>query len=88
MFADGYLADDHRHEVKASVSYQATNWLSLGTRTTYTSGQPYGPWNRRYYAAGTNLGESAQFSPLWPGELLLTEGDRFEWRRYSLPGGC
>ena len=54
----------------------------------YTSRQPYGPWNRRYYATGGDLGESAQFSPLWPGELLLTEGDRFEWRRYSLPGGC
>jgi len=46
MFADGYLADDHRHEVKASVSYQATQWLSLGTRTTYTSGQPYNRYFR------------------------------------------
>jgi hypothetical protein len=41
MFTDGYLADDHRHEVKLSVSYQATQWLSFGSRTTYTSGQPY-----------------------------------------------
>jgi hypothetical protein len=49
MFTDGYLADDHRHEVKASVSYQATQWLSLGSRTTYTSGpalQPLLPQRR------------------------------------------
>ena len=59
-----------------------------GGLAVYTSRQAYGPWNRRYYVAGRDLGESAQFSPLWPGELLLTEGDRFEWRRYSLPGGC
>jgi hypothetical protein len=41
IFLDGYLPDDHRHEVKATVSYQATEWFSLGTRTTYLSGQPY-----------------------------------------------
>jgi hypothetical protein len=41
LFTDGYLADDHRHELKVSVSYQATTWLSFGSRTTYTSGQPY-----------------------------------------------
>ena len=54
----------------------------------YTSLKPYGPWNRRYYVTGKNLGESAQFSPLWPDRLLLTEGDRFEWRSYSMPSGC
>jgi hypothetical protein len=41
QFTDGYLPDDHRHEVKVSVSYQATPWLSFGSRTTYTSGQIY-----------------------------------------------
>jgi hypothetical protein len=41
IFLDGYLPDDHRHEVKATVSFQATQWLSFGTRTIYTSGQPY-----------------------------------------------
>jgi hypothetical protein len=41
QFTEGYLSDDHRHEVKVSVSYQATQWLSFGSRTTYTSGQPY-----------------------------------------------
>jgi hypothetical protein len=54
----------------------------------YTSPKPYGPWSRRYYVTGKNLGESAQFSPLWPGRLLLTEGDRFEWRSYSMSSGC
>ena len=54
----------------------------------YTSPKPYGPWNRRYYVTGKDLGEGAQFSPLWPGQLLLTEGDRFEWRSYSMPSGC
>jgi hypothetical protein len=41
VYLNGYLPDDHRHEVKAIMSFQATRWLSLGTRTTYTSGQPY-----------------------------------------------
>jgi hypothetical protein len=41
VYASGYLSDDHRHEVKISLSYQATTWLSFGSRTTYTSGQPY-----------------------------------------------
>lgn len=54
----------------------------------YTSAKPYGPWNRRYHVTGKNLGESAQFSPLWPGRLLLTEGDRLAWRGYSMPSGC
>ena len=59
-----------------------------GGLAVYTARAPYGPWTRRYYAAGVYLGESAQFSPLFPGRLLLTRGDGFEWRRYSLPGGC
>jgi hypothetical protein len=33
-------------------------------------------------------GESAQFSPLFPGTLLLTHDDHFEWRRYSVPDAC
>lgn len=54
----------------------------------YTSPNPYGPWDRQYYNSNVNLGESAQFSPLFPGKLLLTNEDRFEWREYSLSGGC
>jgi hypothetical protein len=41
VYLDGYLPDDHRHEFKLSASYQATPWLSFGTRTTYLSGFPY-----------------------------------------------
>jgi hypothetical protein len=54
----------------------------------YTSPQPFGPWNRRYNIEGTDMGETAQFSPLWPGQLLTSRGDRFEWRTYSMPAGC
>jgi hypothetical protein len=41
VYTDGYLPDDHRHEVKASLNLQATPWLSFGSRTTYISGQIY-----------------------------------------------
>jgi hypothetical protein len=41
VYLDGPLGDDHRHEVKATLGFQATSWLSLGTRTTYISGTPY-----------------------------------------------
>jgi hypothetical protein len=41
IYLYGALPDDHRHEVKVSLGYQATNWLSFGSRTTYTSGMPY-----------------------------------------------
>jgi hypothetical protein len=41
VFLNGYLPDDHRHEVKATFAYQATPWLSFGSRTIYLSGQPY-----------------------------------------------
>jgi hypothetical protein len=80
------------------VSYLGACWTMAVTMpggsapgdglAVYTSAHPYGPWNRRYYAAGVDLGESAQFSPLWPGQLLLTEGDRLEWRSYAMPAGC
>ncbi len=79
---------------RSHVSYLDGCWtmavtaLPEGGLAVYTSPEPYGPWDRRYYAAGVDLGESAQFSPLWPGELLTTRGDRFEWRSYSMPGGC
>lgn len=59
-----------------------------GGLAVYTSPEPYGPWSRRYHATGTDLGESAQFSPLWPGQLLTTRGDRFEWRDYAMSAGC
>jgi hypothetical protein len=66
----------------------ARNTRGGGGLAVYTSAKPYGPWSRRYYAKGKNMGESAQFSPLWPGRLLLTEGDQFMWRGYQMPPGC
>ena len=54
----------------------------------YTSLYPYGPWNRRYYVVGQDLGESAQVSPIWSSLLMTSEGDRFAWRPYTMPGGC
>jgi hypothetical protein len=41
VFLDGPLPDDHRHEVKLNLVYQATGWLSLGVMYNYFSGQPY-----------------------------------------------
>ncbi len=41
VYLNGPLSDDHRHEVKALMTYQATSWLSLGATDTYYSGVPY-----------------------------------------------
>jgi hypothetical protein len=46
IFLDGPLADDHRHEVKLVMTYQATPWLSTSLRSSYYSGLPY---SRLYY---------------------------------------
>jgi hypothetical protein len=40
-FLNGYLPDDHRHELKLTMSWEVTPWLTMGTRTTYMSGMPY-----------------------------------------------
>jgi hypothetical protein len=77
VFTSGFLADDHRHEVKISASVQATRWLSIGTRTTYTSGQPYDRFFRndetsaydqlratRGLNAGTNVNDPGDDRPL------------------------
>lgn len=41
VFMTGYLPDDHRHEIKLSLAYQATPWLMFGSRTTFMSGFPF-----------------------------------------------
>jgi hypothetical protein len=41
VYLDGPLSDDHRHEVKATLSYQITNWLVAGVRYAFYSGTPY-----------------------------------------------
>ena len=45
LYLYGPLGDDHRHEVKANLSYAATRWLSTTVRYSYYSGLPY---SRRY----------------------------------------
>jgi hypothetical protein len=37
----GPLDDDHTHDIKASLQYSATKWLSFGARYNYQSGFPY-----------------------------------------------
>jgi hypothetical protein len=41
VFLQGYLPEDHRHEIKGTLAYQANRWLSFGARYRYLSGQPY-----------------------------------------------
>jgi Carboxypeptidase regulatory-like domain len=41
IYLDGPLPDDRLHDFKASGTYAATNWLSLGVRYTFASGFPY-----------------------------------------------
>jgi hypothetical protein len=51
VYLSGYLPDDHRHEIKWTLSYQATSWLSFGARYKYLSGQPY---SRLFFNSVTN----------------------------------
>jgi len=37
----GPLGDDHRHEIKLNASYHINRWLSVSSRYSYISGQPY-----------------------------------------------
>jgi hypothetical protein len=37
----GPLGDDHRHEIKLNASYHVNRWLSVSSRYSYISGQPY-----------------------------------------------
>ncbi len=41
IYLNAPLADDHRHELKTTMVYQTTQWLSLGVRYNYYSGLPY-----------------------------------------------
>ena len=45
VFLEGPLPDDRRHDIKASATWAATRWLSMGMRYNYASGFPY---NRLY----------------------------------------
>jgi hypothetical protein len=77
VYLSGALPDDHRHEIKASLQWVATNFLSVGSLYTYTSGFPY---NRLYrndettsfenyrarvgHSAGTNVNDPGDDRPL------------------------
>jgi hypothetical protein len=41
VFLDGPLPDDRLHAIKASATWAATKWLSLGMRYNFLSGFPY-----------------------------------------------
>jgi hypothetical protein len=41
IYLNGYLPDDHRHEIKANLIIHINAWLSLSTRFVYNSGFPY-----------------------------------------------
>jgi hypothetical protein len=41
VYLDGPLPDDHLHDVKASMTYGPTSWLSFGARYNFASGFPY-----------------------------------------------
>jgi hypothetical protein len=45
-FYYGPLPNDHRHDIRALASYQATPWLSVGVIYNFLSG---GPYNRYFY---------------------------------------
>jgi hypothetical protein len=37
----GFLRDDRRHDIRGSFTWQATNWLALGSTASFSSGTPY-----------------------------------------------
>ena len=41
VYLYGYLKDDRRHDIRGSATWQTTNWLSLGTTFSISSGTPY-----------------------------------------------
>jgi hypothetical protein len=41
VYTYGPLPDDHRHEVKAQLTYILTSWAGVGVRYAYFSGLPY-----------------------------------------------
>jgi hypothetical protein len=78
VFLLGYLPDDHRHAIKAALTYQATRWLSFGSRTSYTSGFPY---DRLFRNAETNTFDVYRATRgINPGNNLNDAGDDRELR--------
>jgi hypothetical protein len=78
LFLDGLLPDDHKHEVKLILSYQATPWLSFGNRTTFMSGMPY---DRLFRSDVTNAFDSYRAPrAINPGNNLNDPSDDRELR--------
>jgi hypothetical protein len=78
VFLDGYLPDDHRHEVKWTAAWQALSWLSFGLRYKYLSGQPY---SRLYLNRVTNSWDIYRAEAgRNPGASLNDPGDDRELR--------
>jgi hypothetical protein len=73
VYLNGPGPDDHRHDLKASLQYSATNWLSFGARYQFTSGFPY---NRLFQNTVTNGYENyrAQYG-INPGGNVNDPGD-------------
>jgi hypothetical protein len=84
VFLDGYLPDDHRHEIKLSTIYAITPWLTVGSRTTYLSGFPYDQLYRQDVTAtfdrrNSRRGETAGANINDPGDdRTLRLPDRME----------
>jgi len=78
QFLDGPLADDHRHEIHLTLSYEATRWLSFGARYLYYSGLMY---NRLFRNDETTAFENLRArTGLNPGANLNDPGDDRELR--------
>jgi hypothetical protein len=90
----GYLADDSRHNLRATATYAANRWLTCGAIYNYQSGRPY---QRRFrnaitggfddYRAGVgvdpglNLNDPSDDRPLrLPDQQALNLQARINWR--------
>ena len=78
LFLDGYLPDDRRHDVKASMSWAVTKWLSLGARYQFGSGFP----RARLFRNATTGSFEDYRAPLGidPGSDINDPGDDRELR--------
>jgi hypothetical protein len=83
IFLYGPLGDDHRHEVKANLSYRITPWLTTAVRYSYYSGLPYSRLYRnpetnsfddyrarQGYSPGASLNDPADDRPLRMPDIM------------------
>ncbi|HEY0706992.1 MAG TPA: carboxypeptidase regulatory-like domain-containing protein [Polyangia bacterium] len=93
-YLNGYLADDSRHNLRMTVTYQWTKWLTTGALYDYRSGRPYQREFRNdvtgsyedYRARvginpGADLNDPADDRPLrLPDVQLFSLQSRVNWR--------